>query len=133
MSAELYPMSLSPARQYEIFVLAVFAGLSLGAVYDVLRALRRGLLKSRAAENILDFFFSLFAGFVYFVFCTAQAGSARLFVVPAMLLGAAAERFTSGRLICFLLTPVFALLRKALAAVFQSLMTKLNKNSKSFL
>ena len=108
MSSDLYPMSLSPTRQYEIFALAAFAGLVLGAVYCLLPALRRGLHTCRLADEAADFLFAIFGGGVFFVLSVAQAGGARLFVLLGMLVGLAAWRFTLGRLEILLLSPVFA-------------------------
>ena len=118
MNNELYPMSLSPERQYEIFALALWTGLFLGAVYCVLPAFRRGLHTPRLADDLADFLFMLLGGAVYFIFSAAQAGGARLFVLAGVLLGALCWHFTLGRLEILLLSPLFGALGRVFGLLF---------------
>ena len=130
MSTELYPMSLSPARQYEIFALAVFAGLVLGAVYCLLPAARRGLHTPRLADEAADLLFVIGGGAVFFILSVAQAGGARLFVLFGMLVGVAAWRFTLGRLEILLLSPLFACLGKLLGLTLRKPYDKIKQKLK---
>ena len=127
---ELYPMSLSPERQYEIIAIALFAGLLAGSVYDLLRALRSGFGTGRITENVTDFFYVLFFFGAFFVLSVARTGGARLFVLGAMLLGLIAERFSSGRLIVFLLSPVFSLFKRAVLKAAKPLYDKIKQKVK---
>ena len=98
-------------RGREVFSLACILGIALGAVYDLLRGIRRGLRAGRVAENLGDFFFALLFFFCWFLFSVAQTGSLRFFTLASMLLGAAAERSTAGRGIVFLSERLFRAVR----------------------
>ena len=109
MNEYILPMSESAHRAGEIFTLSMTLGIFLGALYDLLRAARRGLKWGRAAENVTDFFYSLLFFFCLFLLCIAEIGRVRLFPFAAMLLGAVTERFTLGRGIVFVFSRVFEL------------------------
>ena len=124
-----FPLQFAGERQWEIFSLACLLGIALGAVYEVIRALRRGLRIGNIPEQIIDFFFALFFFFCFFLFSVAQTGDLRLFTFVAVLLGAAAERYTLGRLTLPLMTAVFSGVRsmwdktggRALAKIIQKM------------
>ncbi len=133
---EILPMRPPAAFDRETFAAACLLGLILGAVYDLLRSLRRGARLGGIAENILDFFFALLFFFCCFVLSVARTGSVRLFTLAAMLLGAAAERYTSGRLITAVFSQVFRGLRavcelsvgRVFAKISQKIRTAFVKN-----
>lgn len=106
-----FPLQFAGGRQWEIFSLACLLGIVLGAVYDVIRAVRRGLHLGNIPEQIMDFLFAVFFFFCFFVFSVAQTGDLRFFTLLAVLLGAASERYTLGRLTLPLMTALFSGLR----------------------
>lgn len=106
------PLRQPGAFDRETFACACLLGIFLGAVYDVIRGLRRGALTGRAAEQLTDFVFTLFFFFCYFILSVARTGDLRLFTFAAMVIGAAAERFTLGRVTVPLLYRIFRLLRR---------------------
>lgn len=110
MNEYILPMSESAHRAGEILTISMTLGIFLGAIYDLLRAARRGFKWGRAAENVTDFFYALFFFFCLFVLCVAQIGRVRLFPLAAMLIGAAAERFTLGRGIVYVFSRIFGLI-----------------------
>lgn len=114
----------------ETFALALLLGIALGSVYDLTRALRRGARLGRAAENILDFFFALLFFFCFFVLSVARTGDMRFFTLAAMLGGAAAERFTLGRVIVAVLSRVFSLLRRLFDASAGRLFAKISQKTR---
>lgn len=106
------PLRDSFADDRESFAFALLLGIVLGAVYDLLRALRRGAHTGRLFEHAADFVFALCYFFSYFVLSVARTGNMRFFTLAGMLLGSAAERYTLGRALIFAFSPVFALLRR---------------------
>ena len=108
----IFPMRPPAAFDRETFAFACLLGIFLGAGYDLLRGFRRGALPGRAAENVLDFVYTLFFFFCYFILSAARTGDLRFFTFAAMLIGAAAERFTLGRLFVPAFSYVFGLLRR---------------------
>ena len=107
----IFPLRQPGAFDRETFACACLLGIILGAGYDFIRALRRGIRPGRAAENILDFVYTLFFFFCYFILSVARTGEMRFFTFAAMLAGAAAERFTLGRLIVTVFFRFFRLFR----------------------
>lgn len=104
----IFPLGFAGSRQWEIFSLACLLGIALGAVYDIIRALRRGLHLRNITEQIIDFVYVMLFFFCYFVFSIAQTGDFRFFAFAAMLAGSAAERFTLARLTLPLMTALFS-------------------------
>lgn len=117
------PMNEGLLRGREVFSLCCILGIALGAVYDLLRALRRGLRTGRALENISDFFFALLFFFCWYAVSVAQVGGVRLFTLAALLIGLLAERYTSGRLIVCVFGRIFGIIggigRKILGKIKQ--------------
>ena len=132
----IFPMRQSAAFDRETFACACLLGIILGAGYDLIRAFRRGIRTGRAAENILDFVYTLFFFFCYFILSVARTGDLRFFTFAAMLIGAAAERYTSGRLLVKLFSCAFGLLRslwdrtlgRAVAKIIQIIRSEFVKN-----
>ena len=108
----VFPLRQSAAFDRETFACACLLGIILGAVYDTIRAVRRGARLGRAAENLSDFFYTLFFFFCYFILSAARTGELRLFTLAAMLAGAAAERFTLGRLLMLVFSHISRLFRR---------------------
>ena len=125
------PLRSSFSEDRETFALALLLGIALGAVYDILRALRRGARLGSIAGNILDFFFALLFFFCFFVLSVARTGVMRFFTLAAMLAGAAAERFTLGRVIVKLFTRLFYALRGLFDASAGRLFAKIAQKTRS--
>lgn len=70
------------------FLRAAVLGLMAGVVYDLLRAVRLRLLRSRALTHVLDAVYVLSALLVLFLFTLRQGqGELRLYMLLAMVLG----------------------------------------------
>lgn len=107
----VFPLRAPSEFDRETFACALLLGIFLGAVYDLLRGLRQGALPGRLAEHILDFFYTLFFFFCYFILSAARTGNMRLFTLGGMLAGAAAERYTLGRLLKVVFSHIFGTFR----------------------
>jgi formate/nitrite transporter FocA (FNT family) len=94
-------MQLGTEAEKEILFLAVTAGAFLGIIYDAFKILRQ-TLRAKAVGFVCDFVYALMFGAVFFVFSLAQTDYVRLFVLAAMLAGAAMWSCTVGRLFVFL-------------------------------
>lgn len=126
-----FPLQFSGERQWEIFSLACLLGIALGAVYEVIRALRRGFALGAVLENVLDFFYALFFFFCFFVFSVAQTGDMRVFTLLSMLVGAAAERYTLGRLTLPIMAAVFGGVRAIWQRTFKRAIAKITQKTRS--
>jgi hypothetical protein len=84
---------------------ACVLGLSLGLVYDFMRILRRRI-SLRAVGPVLDLLFWLLCTGALFVFAAASGGEVRIFMVAAILLGAAVYFLALSRPVLFLLNRV---------------------------
>ena len=108
----IFPMRQPAAFDRETFACACLLGIILGAGYELIRAFGRGARPAKAALDILDFLYTLFFFFCYFILSVARTGDLRFFTFAAMLIGCAAERFTLGRLILPVFSRIFGLLRR---------------------
>lgn len=80
--------------------LAAVVGAVLGAVYDILRALRITVPHRFWAVFAEDFLFVLFSGMVYFLWSVEMLeGELRLYVIIGMMAGFAAYLSTLGRIV----------------------------------
>ena len=118
-------MRPSAAFDRETFAFACLLGIFLGAGYDLIRALRRGMRLKHIAENVLDLLYTLFFFFCYFVLSVARTGDMRLFTLAGMLAGAAGERFTSGRVILFVFSHIFGAVRRLLGRTLGRVIAKI--------
>lgn len=86
--------------EWKLFFGALLLGAVLGAVYDVLRALRMTVKHHSWAVFLEDFAFMLFSGLAFYTYCTELCrGQMRFFVLAAMAAGFAAYLLTLGRLV----------------------------------
>ncbi|MCD7805105.1 MAG: spore cortex biosynthesis protein YabQ [Oscillospiraceae bacterium] len=87
-------------NELKLFGLAIIVGAVLGAVYDILRALRITIPHKFWAVFAEDFLFVIFSGFVWFCFSVELLeGELRLYVLVGMLAGFAVYLLTLGRII----------------------------------
>lgn len=87
------------SREVILFLGALLLGAVLGAVYDILRALRMTFRHSYLAVFAEDFVFALLFGLAFYSYCTELTrGQLRFFVIAGMALGFAAYILTVGRI-----------------------------------
>lgn len=88
------------ALELRLFFGGIVLGAALGALYDVLRALRMTVRHSQLAVAIEDFAFVFVTGIAFYSYCTQLCrGQLRFFVLAAIMLGFAAYLLTLGRLV----------------------------------
>lgn len=93
-------MSYFLANQAKQFIQAMFSGMILSAVYDVLRIFRNVIRHRRIWISIEDFIFWNFVGiFLYIVIFTGNNGILRWFIVVSALLGAVLYHIGIGKFI----------------------------------
>lgn len=99
--AELYSsMFFGTALELRLFLGAVLLGMLLGAVYDILRAVRLTFRHPGWAVFLEDFIFMLICGVMFYTFCTELCrGKMRFFVAAGAVGGFAAYLLTLGRAI----------------------------------
>ena len=86
--------------ELKLFLGAMLLGALLGAVFDILRALRLSIRHCRAAVFVEDFFFAMLFGISFYSYCTELCrGSLRFFVLAGMLIGFFVYIATFGRII----------------------------------
>ena len=127
----IFPLRAPAGFDRETFACACLLGIFLGAVYDMIRGVRRGALRGRRAETVLDLFYTLFFFFCYFILSVARTGNMRLFTFAAMLAGAAAERYTLGRLLTVVFSHGSGLLRRLYDRTLGRLIAKIIQIIKS--
>lgn len=88
------------ALELRLFFGGIILGAALGALYDVLRALRMTVRHSRLAVAFEDFGFVFVTGIAFYSYCTQLCrGQIRFFVLTAIVLGFAAYLWTLGRIV----------------------------------
>ena len=88
------------ALEWQLFGGGIILGALLGAVYDMLRALRLSLRHPGWLVFIEDVGFMLISGAAYYGYCTELCrGQIRFFVLVAVLLGFSIYLLTLGRLV----------------------------------
>lgn len=88
------------ALELRLFFGGIVLGAVLGALYDVLRALRMTLRHPAWAVAAEDFFFVSAGGIAFYSYCTQLCrGQIRFFVLSAMLIGFSAYLLTLGRIV----------------------------------
>lgn len=92
------PMQLGADAEIEILKAAVAAGVFMGAVYSLFAVVRR-TLRTRTAAFVVDLFYALCFGAVFFVLSLALTDYLRMFVLAGMAAGAVMWCMTFGRLI----------------------------------
>ena len=106
------------ALEWRIFGGGLILGALLGAVYDVLRALRMTIKHPAWLVFIEDVAFMLVSGAAYYSYCTELCrGQVRLFVLAAVLLGFSIYLLTLGRLVSRLVAEVVKFVKTALSVL----------------
>ncbi len=83
---------------YKVFLICVGVGICLGAFYGFLNLIKILLKKNIILDNILNFFYSLFFGFIILlIIVNYNFGEFRLYLILAFALGTILERKTIGK------------------------------------
>lgn len=81
--------SVPQSEQLTIFISSLGLGFLLGMLYDILRALRLSLTKSKGAIVFFDILYFLLFGFCTFLFILAlNKGEVRFYIIAGELIGA---------------------------------------------
>lgn len=103
-------MFLGTAREITLLLYAALTGALLGAVYDILRALRISIRHSTLAVAAEDFVFCILFGAVYYSFCVQfTEGALRMFLLVGMIAGLGLYLVSLGRIICGVLGKAFGM------------------------
>lgn len=106
---------LGTALELRLFLGGIILGMFLGAVYDVMRALRMSFKHPAWVVFIEDVFFMLIAGTAYFTYCTELCrGQIRFFVLAAALIGFGAYLLTIGRVVSHAVAEVVMIAKNSL-------------------
>lgn len=99
---------MGTAREIALLGYAALAGALLGAVYDILRALRISIRHCTLAVAAEDFLFCMLFGAVYYSFCVQfTEGALRMFLLVGMIAGFSIYLVSLGRIICGALGKAF--------------------------
>lgn len=133
------------ALEWRLFFGGLVLGMLLGAVYDVMRALRMSFKHPAWVVFLEDVIFMFISGTAYYTYCTELCrGQIRFFVLAAVLIGFSAYLLTLGRIVSRLVAIVVKIAKSALLTLgkvtkkvlgvlcgvtyFQSLQKKINEN-----
>lgn len=91
---------LGTALELRLFFGGLILGAALGALYDVLRALRMTVRHTSLAVALEDFAFVFVTGISFYSYCTQLCrGQLRFFVFAAIAVGFTAYMLTLGRIV----------------------------------
>ena len=103
------------ALELKLFLGAILLGMLLGAVFDILRALRMSIKHCQAAVFVEDLVFVLFFGISFYSYCTELCrGSLRFFVFVGMAIGFFAYIATFGRIVSKMAAFLIGIFKRAL-------------------
>lgn len=123
--------------QTQAFVYSLLLGVLLGAVYGIFKFLRIAFLSSKTSVVIADIVFMLIVSFALFFYSLATLfGYVRIYVVFGALCGFLFYRFTLGKLICRIYSPLINAINMAsqkIKTIFKKITKKLLKNSNNLL
>lgn len=112
--------SVPQNEQFTIFLCSLGLGFLLGILYDVLRALRLSLTKSKPAVVIFDLLYFLMFAFCTFIFILAlNKGEVRFYIIAGELIGAVFYYISFGIAVIKITDRAVALLRKFYALLFK--------------
>lgn len=109
---------LGTGLELQLLCGAILLGIVLGAVYDIIRALRLTLKHSAIIVFAEDAVFTVAFGLCFYTYCTALCrGELRGFVLVGMLIGFGAYLLTLGRLVVKVVTKITENVKKLLTAL----------------
>lgn len=113
--------TVAPREQALIFLASLGVGFILGVVYDLLRALRLSITKSKPAIIVFDLLYFFIVAFASFVFIlAANKGEVRSYIIIGELIGAVAYYFSFGITVIKITDRFVRLLRRVYAFVFKA-------------
>lgn len=108
------------SQQLLIFITALGVGFLLGILYDILRAVRLSLTKSKKANIFFDIlYFIFFALFSYLYIIASNKGDVRLYILAGEVIGWAFYYFSFGIAVIKLTDIFVAFLRKCYSLIFK--------------
>ncbi len=112
--------SVPQSEQLTIFAAALGLGFLLGILYDVLRAFRLSITKSRIALIGFDIIYFLLFGIITFLFILAlNKGEIRFYIIAGELIGAFFYYVSFGIAVIKITNKVVSLLHKLYALIFK--------------
>lgn len=112
--------SVPQNEQFTIFAASLGLGFLLGILYDVLRALRLSITKSRVALVIFDVLYFVLFGIITFLFILAlNKGEIRFYIIVGEMIGAVFYYISFGIAVIKITDKAVALLHKLYAFIFR--------------
>ena len=112
--------SVPQSEQLTIFISSLGLGFLLGILYDVLRALRLSLTKSKGAVIFFDILYFILFGFFTFIFILAlNKGEVRFYIIVGELIGALFYYISFGIAVIKITERAVSLLRRFYAFLFK--------------
>lgn len=116
--------SVPQAQQLSIFVAALGLGFLLGVLYDVVRAIRLSLPRSKIATIFFDLLYCFLIGLATFLFILAlNKGEIRFYIIAAEFIGAAFYYVSFGIAVIKITNKAVALLKRLYSFIFKILCT----------
>lgn len=112
--------SVPQNEQLAIFATSLGVGFLLGVLYDVIRALRLSLTKSKIAILVCDIIYFLLFGLISFLFILAlNKGEIRFYIIVGELIGAFFYYISLGIAVIKITDKAISLLRKFYSLAFK--------------
>lgn len=116
--------SVPQAQQLSIFVAALGLGFLLGVLYDVVRAIRLSLPRSKIATIFFDLLYCFLIGLATFLFILAlNKGEIRFYIIAAEFIGAAFYYVSFGIAVIKITNKAVAILKRLYSFIFKILCT----------
>lgn len=116
--------SVPQAQQLSIFVAALGLGFLLGVLYDVVRAIRLSLPRSKIATIFFDLLYCFLIGLATFLFILAlNKGEIRFYIIAAEFIGATFYYVSFGIAVIKITNKAVAILKRLYSFIFKILCT----------
>ena len=114
--------SVPQAQQLSIFVAALGLGFLLGVLYDVIRAIRLSLPRSKIATVLFDLLYCFLIGLATFLFILAlNKGEIRFYIIAGEIIGAVFYYVSFGIAVIKITNKAVALLKRLYSYIFKIL------------
>lgn len=125
--------SVPQSEQLAIFVSSLGLGFLLGVLYDILRALRLSLTKSKVAIIVFDILYFILFGLCTFLFILAlNKGEVRFYIIAGEIIGALFYYISFGIAIIKITDRAVVILRRFYAFVFKVISAPFRLIKKAF-
>lgn len=112
--------SVPQSEQLAIFVSSLGLGFLLGILYDIFRAVRLSITKSKIAILIFDIIYFILFGLLTFIFILAlNKGEIRFYIIVGELIGAVFYYISFGIAVIKITDRIISLLRRFYSFVFK--------------